>query len=275
VAVAAPAEVFDSRSTDVCSVLMRCRVCCVLALALAVLAVVMLVMLGSLAAACGEAEYQASDDAQLQDYIQDYFELINAGDEEGLRAHLANAAQPQDAAERIQAYRPLGLSNIQVSVSAISGFRDWYLVEVRAKTKDGRAVRFKESVVWSDAPFAGAPPWHWSMAPLRPLSSRIVGIWREAGGESGCLIKVKQIGDLSDGLFRVAYPRLRGSPLSFSEETSDDAGVKGASALAVRYVATPRTPVAAVIVYDYASDRLVVTTGGSDCGHESIRVSEL
>lgn len=126
----------------------------------------LLLAVATLAIACGEGAYQPARPAELQRYMERYVALVNAGDVEGLRAHLANPGQPQDAGDRIRAHGRLGLQDIHVSVAPVKGFRDWYSVTLRARTRNGEDVRLNESVSWDDVPFEGASRWHWVMGPL-------------------------------------------------------------------------------------------------------------
>jgi hypothetical protein len=143
--------------------------------------------LGRLAAQVKVRKEKPPDTAALQPYI----ELVDAGDEAALRRHLrrhhAYRRAPQDAAERVAAYRHLGLRDPHVvhvepwdaerwftapSESLMVGPSQDYRVRVVATSRDGDLLELEERLSW-DCWGSVARTWRgwsfvrrWAMAPL-------------------------------------------------------------------------------------------------------------
>jgi hypothetical protein len=95
------------------------------------------------------------DPATLRDYAQQYVSLVRAKDEPGLRRHLRNDGQSQDAAERIAAFGGGGWTLSDVSWAPLTP--QVYALSMVVDGPSGNAT-WGYTVEWSDG--------HWTMAPV-------------------------------------------------------------------------------------------------------------
>ena len=202
-------------------------------------------------------------------YFERYFELVNAGDEAGLREHLRTPYQPQDAADRIEKYRHLGLHDLQVRYRVWTprlGANDDYDVTIVAKTKQGETVKLKEKVFWAGDPFAWwDSDWHLEMVSLHNLDERLVGRWQEADSDGGQVMRIEDLKINEDGWYslRVAYRRFYSSPKRFFEGDFDRE-TRGAADREYTSVWHPEDAEEFdLLLYDYDSDTITISRGST------------
>lgn len=239
---------------------MRCRsrrICFTLAVAL------FMALIALISGGCGE-EYQPSDPATLLAYVERYIELLSTGDEAGLREHLAAPNGPHDAADRIKAYRRLGLHEPQVILPGDELFPDHYTVIITATTSDGKTVTFKEWIEW-DPPDEIVPRWHWGMSPLHALDEKLLGSWIETTSNGGSVMRIENLRrEEEEDVVQVVYRRFYPSPEKFFQSRNFGDG-------RLAYATDLESMTADVIVYDYASDTITITNGSTGSSYTLAR----
>lgn len=217
--------------------------------------------------------------AELQSYVDRYIQLVNAGDEHGLRTLLANAGHPGDAALRIDAYRNLGLRDPQVSATKEDGmFTDppiAYGVIISATTSAGKTVKMQELITWTNDPLPGARTrtWHWVMSNLHSPVYALAGVWSEATTMGDYSLQIHDVSRFPLGYrFRATGNRLLASPEEFTTEAGSIAdSVPGR--WVIRCVSKSASATPDVLVYDYLSDSITITTGSTKTSYTLVRVS--
>jgi hypothetical protein len=214
-------------------------------------------------------------EAAAQPYVERYIDLLNAGDEDGLRVHLANPSAPGDAARRIAAYRGLGLHDVHTTVwdSPEAGREVPWFVTIKARTSAGAIVTMHECIDWTDEPSPGASRWHLIMASLYTPTGSVSGTWRVKGSSDDGLMRVRWTWKKGKSRLRVTHARFFDAPRQFvladSDRISSNAYVR-----VIRYVSEPTSSRPDVILFDHLADTITITGGRSGTTAALVRVSQ-
>jgi hypothetical protein len=220
-----------------------------------------------------EEEFPGWDAAQP--YVERYVDLLNAGDEDGLRVHLANPSHPDDAARRIAAYRRLGLHDVRVTVldDPLNGLAVPWSVDIKATTSAGTIVTMHEYIDWTEEPSPGASRFHLKMDPLRSPTFHVAGTWRVKGAKSDGLMLIKWTWKTGKDSLRVTFGRFFDAPREFVP--ADSSWTKGNGfAWVIRYVSEPTSSKPDVILFDHLADSITITDGRSGTTASLVRVSQ-
>ena len=216
----------------------------------------------------GDEFMPPSSDA-AQPYVERYVDLLNAGDENGLRVLLGNASHPDDAARRIAAYRGLGLRDVQATISddpLFPGALPWNVV-IKARTSAGTTVTMHEDIDWTLEP---SP--HMAMQALSDRDGYLVGKWRMKGSEGDGLMRVRWAGKYGE-MFMVDFGRFFDAPRKFAPVDSRWK-TGGDPPAVIRYAPkSPSSPPDAILL-DLLADSVTITDGRSGKTAILVRVSK-
>lgn len=244
-------------------------------------AVAILIFLGLLMSvlmsACGNLDppYEAPDTEGLQGYFEGYLQAVNAGDEASLQTYLD---EPGQAAERIDAYRGLGLRDplIEYRPDTDNARAGGYVTMV-ARTRSGATVELEDVVAWKGDEFAESPNWHWEIVSgVSPIEWKLVGTWRETGSGHRYILRVRRLGPIAESSFRITYRRFYDGPQTFIARGAGSGGlvndaVGGECGWVDEYFASGRSGAPDVIHYEYPADTVTIVRGSTGERHELVR----
>jgi hypothetical protein len=203
-----------------------------------------------------DQEDQPPGSEAAQPYVERYVQLLNAGDEKGLRELLGDLSAPDDAARRIAAYRGLGLRDVHATVRygpETRGDFPWF-VTVKARTSADAIVTMQEYIDWT---FQPSP--HLAMEALSDMDGYLVGKWRVKGSKGDGFMRVRWTGGSS---YVVDFGRFFDAPRKFvSVDSSWKTG--GDPPGVIRYVTETRWSIPDAILLDLLADSVTITDGRS------------
>jgi hypothetical protein len=217
-----------------------------------------------------DAEEQLPGPQAVQPYVERYVQLLNAGDENGLRELLGDPSHPGDAARRIAAYRGLGLRDVHATIwdSPLSGRGFPWFVTIKAGTSAGTIATMHEYIDWTYEP---SP--HLYMESLWTPTGYVAGTWRVKGAKSDGLMRSRWTWKTGKSSLRVAFRRFFDAPEKFVPADSSWQTDNG-FAWVIRYVTEPTSSKPDVILFDHLADSITITDGGSGKTASLVRVSQ-